>query len=178
VPLKQLAGGAAVGNDWRYYLVMLGNLDVIHLLKRAPELNVMLIGITWSVCIEEQFYAVWPWVFRLLSVRVFPWVAASIYLGSVAFRAVHARDSTVVYYHTFSVVSDLALGGICAYHTKHSPQLLAAVRGFSRRTLLVGYVVGAATMLLGDHLGPVFGRVATTTFFAFVIVEQCFCTGT
>jgi peptidoglycan/LPS O-acetylase OafA/YrhL len=30
-------------------------------------------------------------------------------------------------------------------------------------------------MLLGDHLGPVFGRVATTTFFAFVILEQCFC---
>ncbi len=166
---------APIANDWRWFALFLGNFDVIRVLKTTPELNVGLIGIMWSVCIEEQFYLIWPLQFRLLPARLTQWVFPSVIVGSTMFRALHANDANIVYYHSLSVISDLALGGMCAYHAIHSPRFLKFAKELSPGALILGYLVGGAVLVAGDRVfGVVAGRLLTTLFFAFVIVEQCF----
>lgn len=41
----------------------------------------------WSLCVEEQFYLVWPWIILFIPVRWMGWAALGLILLSVGFRA-------------------------------------------------------------------------------------------
>jgi len=161
-----------------YYIFFLGNFDVINL---GFNRGAMSTNITWSVAIEEQFYITWPLLFYLMKPRLYPLLFLVIIAISCLFRYLHLSDSMALYFHTLSVISDMAVGGLSAYLALNS-------RGFRdwfvrcpRWLLLVIYSVGIILMLFRRDVfvGSIPGaleRVVISLFFAFVVLDQNYST--
>lgn len=159
-----------------WYLLFLSNFDVIRLggVEGALSTNV-----TWSVAIEEQFYLTWPLLFRFVPSHRYPILFFGIICGSLVFRLANADLPVVLYFHSASVISDMAIGGLAAHLWRECPRLRAAITDLPRGAVLAGYAGGGLLFLAprlwgGTYYGPV-QRIAVAFFFAFVVLEQNFC---
>lgn len=163
-----------------YYFTFLANFDSIHIRLYCPGHDAMTQGIVWSVSIEEQFYIFWPLMFRVLSKSrqwmIFPFVITMC----IIFRIYNANaQSEILYFHTFAVMGDLAIGGLFAYLCVNSTSFLRRIQSLSRRRIAFIYLVIFFCYFFQDILfmipgWVVFGRLLFDCFWAFIIVEQCF----
>lgn len=97
-------------NKW-FYLTFTGNFDYIY-----NGINNFMIGILWSVSIEEQFYLLWPLIIAFVPTKYLLKTFIIIILGSIAFRFFYAKGNLmIIKYHSLSSVSDLATGALIAY---------------------------------------------------------------
>jgi len=109
----------------------------------APQLTLYL-GHFWSLCIEEQFYLIWPWVvFSVRSRRALLWICASVVVLAPLLRIV-AQDHA----------PNWMLEG----------ELLYRATPFQLDALLVGGLV--ALLLRGQRTGKVFEISAIIALFA------------
>jgi peptidoglycan/LPS O-acetylase OafA/YrhL len=53
----------------------------------SPVVQGPLFGPLWSLCIEEQFYLVWPWIVHFCSRKRLRWVAGLLWAFSIAYRS-------------------------------------------------------------------------------------------
>jgi peptidoglycan/LPS O-acetylase OafA/YrhL len=164
-----------VGNPI-FYLLFLGNFDVIAI---GPGHGALCTNITWSVAIEEQFYACWPVLF-LLPLRLLPSTFSIILGGSMLFRWVHRADAMVAYFHTLSVISDMALGGLAAFAVATRRELVDRLRRTPRALIVACYAVAGLIIWFRHSLDALpawqfVARVVLGLFFAFVILEQNYC---
>jgi peptidoglycan/LPS O-acetylase OafA/YrhL len=157
-----------------FYLMFLGNFDFIR--HGLPDASVL--GILWSVAVEEQFYLVWPLL--LLSTAgtaaarfLFPAVVAA----SWVYRATHLDDPLRLEIHTLSVVSDMAVGGWVAQASLSGSKLVERIRKL--RHTQIGAIYGAVlVVLLFRHeifesmLLRSVDRLVVSGLFALVILEQ------
>ena len=91
--------------------IFLNNIDFVQ--KGLPDSSVL--GILWSVAIEEQFYLVWPLIIGLLAYRNIINSFAVIIVGTFIFRFAFSENELYLEHHTFSCISDMAVGGVFAY---------------------------------------------------------------
>ncbi|MFH0895727.1 MAG: acyltransferase [Bacteroidota bacterium] len=82
----------------------------------------------WSICIEEHFYLVWPWVIALIPMKKLPHAFFTIFLASIVFRAYTAfygeQQWFVYYLHTLSRCDALVIGAFFGYmHFKNPIKL-------------------------------------------------------
>jgi peptidoglycan/LPS O-acetylase OafA/YrhL len=131
------------------------------------------------VAIEEQFYLTWPLLFRFVPSRRYPFLFLGVIGGSLAFRLANAAHREVLYFHSASVISDMAIGGLAAHFWRRCPRFRAAITHLPRAAVLAGYAGGGMLFLgpwlwAGAYYDPV-QRVAVALFFAFVVLEQNFC---
>jgi peptidoglycan/LPS O-acetylase OafA/YrhL len=159
-----------------WYMLFLSNFDVIRLggIEGAMSTN-----LTWSVAIEEQFYLTWPLLFRFVPSRRYLLLFLGIICGSLGFRLANADHPVVLYFHSASVISDMAIGGLAAHVWRQCPRLRAAITHLPRGAVLAVYAGGGLLFLAprlwdGTYYGPV-QRIAVALFFAFVVLEQNFC---
>ena len=79
----------------------------------------------WSICIEEHFYLVWPFLVALFPIKRLPVVLVTIILGSMIFRewAFYTIPESwfTLDLHTLSRIDALALGGLVAWGHYHKP---------------------------------------------------------
>jgi peptidoglycan/LPS O-acetylase OafA/YrhL len=146
-----------------YYIFFAGNFDVIHL---GHGRGAMSTNITWSVAIEEQFYLTWPLLFLTIPRRFYKFIFPAIIIGSGLFRFLHRDDGMVLYFHTFSVISDMAVGGLAAYLAINSKRFTEAISNLRRPAIIISYGAGLALMMLKPD------RLILSLFFAFVVLEQ------
>lgn len=106
-----------------YHLTFLSNFDVINIQKNFFGCDAMSQNITWSVSIEEQFYLFWPLIFTFLSKRYWKYCIMAVIVFSMAFRIMHHTDEVVLYFHTFSVLVDLGMGGLFAMLIKENKRV-------------------------------------------------------
>ena len=180
--LKHLVGidSTVIPNAAAYYFSFLTNFDSIRLQHlgvletSSPEM----LAVTWSVAIEEQFYLFWPLFFAFLNRKYFVHVFYFVILGSTAFRYFHYPDYATLYFHSLSVASDLALGGLFAYHTINSQGFRLLFYNLPK-TLIAGvYIMGLSWLMfysdffVGNKTFFSLARIISELFFAFVIVEQ------
>ncbi len=95
----------------------------------------LVLGVLWSISVEEQFYAVWPLVLKVIKRKLIPYLLLLITIASIVFRYFYAfdLDRSVVEYHTLSVMGDMALGGLLAYFYSKHHELISWLKKFATR---------------------------------------------
>ncbi|MCR9173089.1 MAG: acyltransferase [bacterium] len=170
--------GIQTSNSGWMYAFFLSNIEEI---RNGYRDAVNFLTITWSVSIEEQFYMAW-----VALMAIFPFMRKAkgflpyllmLAVGSVVFRWMYADDFSVLYYHTFAVMSDLALGGIAAYacfhcnfqkYTSDVPKWMNVLIYF----LGIGLILATRKVFVGDFI--VIEKLILGFFFVYVILDQTF----
>jgi peptidoglycan/LPS O-acetylase OafA/YrhL len=177
-PALKLAGGYSPyieKGNLAYYVLFLSNFDVINLGIGRGAVST---NITWSVSVEEQFYLLWP-LFFLIQPQYYKFIFPAAITASAIFRFFHADNGMILYFHTFSVITDMVLGGLLAYLCIHKSALLSAIVSLKKTSIIAVYLVGTLGLAYQDalftsHAGlsAVFTRLFSAMFFAFIIFEQ------
>lgn len=151
------------------YFLFLSNFDVI----ATGGVN-NLTDITWSVAIEEQFYFVWPLLFFLLNPRYYRFIFPTIIIISAGFRFKYGYVPSVRYFHTFSVMSELAIGGLSAYLAFNFPRFIDFFRTMPSWLLLFAYSLILPLLIFNRFLYAysTIGKIVLGVVIAFIILEQ------
>ncbi len=110
------------------------------------------IGHLWSLCVEEQFYLVWPlvvWLIRsrrALLIFCLTWIVASPLVRGLYLHA-HALISHVLYYNTLSRVEALLWGAALALFLRGPALPIVTLR----RIALAGLPLALTLLALGMH---------------------------
>jgi peptidoglycan/LPS O-acetylase OafA/YrhL len=160
-----------------YYFTFLANFDSIHIANNCPGKDAMTQGIVWSVSIEEQFYLIWPLLFLIFPKRFYWLIFLIVIISSIIFRL--NAEGAALYFHTFSVMGDLAIGGLMGYlFTKED-----IIHKFRKIPYKINIVIYSIIFLLYFNpetlnypLSEVFNRIIFDFFWAYIIIDQCFAT--
>lgn len=157
------------------YLTFTNNFEFIA--KGPPDASVL--GVLWSIAVEEQFYFVWPIILYLIPIKRF-WIAfLSVILLSLIFRYIEPNQR-VHEYHTLSCIGDMALGSLAAWLTLVSTLFKNFIKRLSRLEIAMIYVGFILCYFFHDKifplipLGNVFDRLFIAILIAFIILEQNF----
>lgn len=169
-------GIETVHEFWRYAL-FLSNIDEI-LVGAKDSINFL--TATWTVSVEEQFYLTWGVLIGFISFRkkeTYLYFFCAVILTSLVFRYVHLGDHRSMYYHTFSVMSDLALGGIIGWWA-FIGKAKAVFEKIPRWFIVIAYIIGCSLLVLEGHLFKgvffIFERFVPGLVFAFILLEQVY----
>lgn len=158
-----------------YFLTFTSNFDLF--VNGLPDSSVL--GVLWSVAIEEQFYLVWPLFIAFVPKRRLPIVFAAIVGISWLFRALY--DTPLHHeYHTLSCIGDMSIGAFGAYLMKTDKyrvlaQSIAPAYLYLLYALFIGIFLFRDELLLGSFLLRIFERSFIASIIMLIIVEQCFC---
>ena len=160
-----------------YFLTFLSNFDIINIQKHCAGQDVASQNITWSVSVEEQFYLFWPLIFTFLPNRTWIYAISAVIIGSIVFRILHNSDGNVLYFHTFSVLMDLGIGGLFAYAIKSNQRIRSFFESTSTLTHALLFAVFFILLMWGDILlsfsyAPALRRIAFSLCFAMIIASQ------
>ncbi len=101
--------------DWSYFLF----LQNFHLAK-LNDFGPVWTGITWSLCIEEQFYLLMPLIIWLTPARKLPRLLVFLLIVTSVFRLLCYLYSSALTYVLLPCRADgLLLGVLCAYWVRH-----------------------------------------------------------
>ena len=156
------------------YIAFLSNFDNIYNGTQLPALWSM-----WSISVEEQFYLFWPLVIKL-SPQKWRWIPmCAIIVASLVIRSFHLDHYNFLQFHTLSVISDMAVGGLMAWAAFTSHPVFSRLLKLKKLHIAIVYIVGFALVLTRDYWihTPallLFERFVLSLFFAFIIFEQTF----
>ncbi|MES2480132.1 MAG: acyltransferase [Bacteroidota bacterium] len=159
-----------------YYLSFLNNFDFIK--NGLPDASVL--GILWSVAIEEQFYLFWPLVIYLFPVKYYSRLFAGIIIVSFAFRYFHAENGLILEMHSLACISDMTIGAFAALMVFKDKSLLTRIEQAPKWIWAILYALVLICFLYrkeifyhGSFLFA-FDRMFMAILFALVILEQNF----
>jgi peptidoglycan/LPS O-acetylase OafA/YrhL len=173
----QLPYGIETTHEFWRYLLFLSNFDeIIH----GANDKINFLSATWSVSIEEQFYLVWGAILGLMPIKrtfSFPLFFIFIIISSIVFRFFHWFDNRIIYFHTFSVMSDLGIGGLIGY-LAFKGTIQQFFEQLKKWQLIIFYLFAAITILGSRSIfeGVLISieRTVIGLLFAFIILEQVY----
>lgn len=173
-------GKETVHELWRY-LLFFPNIDEIIM---GPYDSINFLSTLWSLGVEEQFYIVWGLVLSLLTLRgkfkpsYLIVICLVIIVGSFVFRGMFLGDHRVLHYHSFSVMSDLAIGCLLAIWT-FSGNAKTYFENIPKWQIVIFYIAATLLLIYEGHIFRdslfVFGRILPAIVIGFIILEQVFC---
>lgn len=114
------------------------------------------LGVTWSLAIEEQFYLVWPAVVYFCSRPALKRVCVGLILLAIALRFflvfVHDTHPMVPYVLTPTRLDGLAVGALLAIAAREGAGL-PALRPAAKAALAVGFLAFFSVILVDASLG-------------------------
>ncbi len=110
-------------NVW-YHMGFLANFDVLHERAFFAGNYAMSQNVNWSISVEEQFYIVWPLLFAFSPPKTWRYLIVIVLLFAIAFRIINNNSFDILYFHTISVLPDMAIGGLFAAILKSSAKTL------------------------------------------------------
>jgi peptidoglycan/LPS O-acetylase OafA/YrhL len=178
--LKKMTGQPVMenANPW-YYIFFGANFDIMHTWPEKPD--ALLLSVLWSVAVEEQFYLTWPLILSIVPLKKFRFVFPAIMVFSLVFRSFYSgagdHDFAVRYFHTFSVIGDMALGGLFAYLVSYENKFKSFITNMSRPAIIMIYVLTLVFTLFKDNIfvpgvAVVFERLIIASLFGLIILEQ------
>jgi peptidoglycan/LPS O-acetylase OafA/YrhL len=153
-----------------YYFFFLSNFDVINTNGAGMDI----LNISWSVSVEEQFYLAWAIIFAILTPRHYLYLFLTIITTSALFRWTNSDNHLVTMFHTFSVMSDLAIGGLSAYLVIYNKKFKNFFENLPRWIIFAGYAFVIPMLMFSRffYLYTTFGRILLGLGIAFIIIEQ------
>jgi peptidoglycan/LPS O-acetylase OafA/YrhL len=154
------------------YLLFVNNFDFI----KHGQPDAWVLGVLWSIAIEEQFYFVWPLLLSFVSLRYFRVLFITVILSSIIFRF-WANDPILYEFHTFSCMGDMAIGALGAWLV-HFTSLSQQVRMWKRGYIMLLYAMVLIIFLFRHSLtGDIFiiqvlERSIIACLFLMIILEQ------
>ncbi len=141
-------------------------------------------GILWSVSIEEQFYLFWPIIIYFIPKKRLFITFLLIIAGSTLFRFYFSKGGNIdiLSYHSFSCMSDLAIGGVLAFLCR-SEKFISCIQNMPRYLIEIVYFVGFSLLPFREYIwkfGVHYIHAASllplliASFFAFILLEQCY----
>jgi peptidoglycan/LPS O-acetylase OafA/YrhL len=164
-----------------YYLTFFANFDLIRIWPGVPD--VLPIIVLWSVAVEEQFYLMWPVFLKYVGFKSLPYLFIGIVLITLIFRSFYTQhndyDYSIRYFHTFSVIGDMAIGGLVAYYCFYKNRFYHLIVEMPRFIIILIYFVTFILILFKEEIfyDPIlltFERAILSLLFALIIAEQNF----
>ena len=161
-----------------YYLLFLGNICVY----LYGSMN-MIVSITWSISIEEQFYIIAPLIFKFFNNKTLLRSIILIILiaGYKIFQ--NRTDGFYIYYYSYCCFLELGMGCLLGYLTFNSNWLISNISTASKLNIIIVYALGILMLIIQKSVisryGPIFHLVTNlinSTFFGYIILEQNFAT--
>ncbi len=157
-----------------YYLLFLNNFDFIK--NGLPDASIL--GVLWSVAIEEQFYFIWPMILYFFPVKKY-WVPFMIIISlSIVFRSV--TDSNLLNeHHTLSCIGDMAIGAFGAWLIRKE-KFKCIVENSKRYQIIIIYILFALIflyrkeMFFDNSFLRIIERPIISLVILFIILEQNF----
>lgn len=157
------------------YLTFLNNFDFIQ--NGLPDASIL--GVLWSVAIEEQFYLIWPVILFLLPIR-HHWIAFScVILISIIFRSIY--DVPLLHeHHTLSCIGDMAIGALGAWLMQEKETVKRFVVNLNKYTIILIYILFAIVFFFRDeilfetHMLRTFERPGIAFLMLLIILEQTY----
>ena len=159
-----------------YYLTFTNNFDFIS--KGLPDASIL--GVLWSVAVEEQFYLVWPIFLFFLPIKRY-WIAfIAVIFFSLLFRLVN--PSPILYeHHSLSCIGDMAVGAFGAWLMTESSKFKLKIENLSKLKIILLYITFTICFLFRRELFSgnipfinVVERIFIATIILFIILEQNF----
>jgi peptidoglycan/LPS O-acetylase OafA/YrhL len=128
---------ATAATDWPWYVFYLSNF----LIARTGNWRHPVLGVTWSLAIEEQFYLVWAPVVFFLERRKVEYLALALVVTSLTVRValLHSGTSWITAYVITPCRFDaIGLGAFLASAMRGSESRWEAIEKFSRWLALFG----------------------------------------
>jgi peptidoglycan/LPS O-acetylase OafA/YrhL len=167
-------GVQTVHEFWRYALFLSNFDEIIH----GSQDSLNFLTATWSVSIEEQFYIGWALVigfFQWKTIRSFRIFFLLIILSSLLFRFYYSDNPSILYYHTLSVISDMAMGGLLATWV-FQKAIITSIQQLNKWMIFLIYLIGIGFLFTSHQLLPgkliAMERIFSGIFFSFVLLEQ------
>ena len=185
--------------DKNLYMFFLGNFDYV-----KNGISNAIVGVLWSVSIEEQFYLFWPLLLLIILRKHLTKLFIVLIAFSVYYRLFGMSGKTqnlMQHYHTFSCISDLAMGALFA-KLCDSEKFINFFRRLNPVVIILVYLVGLFLIAIrmdlfhleltqNEYLKQInfrsngikprplqywrsFMPVVYSLFFAFVMMEQIF----
>lgn len=157
------------------YMTFTNNFDLLK--NGLPDSSVL--GVLWSVAIEEQFYLIWPIILFWLSIKK-QWVAfTSVIFVSLVFRSLN--DSHNIHeIHTLSCISDMAIGSFGGWLISEKNTFKNKIANLSKFNIVFIYTLFALVFFFRDELLyssfliRIFERPFIAIIILLIILEQCY----
>lgn len=159
-----------------YFLTFTNNFDFI---KNGPP-DASILGVLWSVAIEEQFYFVWPVILYLLPIKKY-WLAFStVIVVSLIFRGLN-NNYLAHEHHTLSCIADMAIGAFGAWLIQTNENFKTKIQNLNSTYILLIYISFFTVYFFRDEilknknlLLSVIERPVIAIIILSIILEQCF----
>lgn len=156
-----------------YYLTFINNFDFIQ--NGLPDASIL--GVLWSIAIEEQFYLVWPIILYIFPIKRF-WIPfSSIIVSSLLFRG--ANDNYLMHeFHTLSCIGDMTIGALGAWLILSFDSFKSKIESLSKPTILLIYTLFFLIYFFRDEISHqyyifrIFERIIIAIPIIFIILEQ------
>ena len=162
----------------KYYAVFASNFDVI---KIWPQVGAASLIVLWSVSVEEQFYVTWPILLKYAVTKAYPYIFCGLIIFTLIFRSFYLgntdMDYAMRYFHTFSVIGDMALGGLMAYYCSYDSIVLRFIQKMPRWQIALLYMVTLIVLFFKQTIFSfpflmMIERLVLAVLFALIIAEQ------
>ena len=147
---KDLMGQSSLeGASLVYYITFASNFDII--VHGLPDASIL--GVLWSVAIEEQFYLIWPIIIYFTPIKKLWWVFTSIILISISYQFTH-NTYTLREFHTLSCMGDLAIGAFGSWLILFYPNFKQNVISLSKYKIWFLYSIFFVGYFWIDNILP------------------------